>query len=97
MDRALCGLSTVNRSVTICSAGSGSTMKSPVRIIAGTTDVTPVKLTQIYLDGKKIFEQPLSAINVVLPIASGRHRLTVQGLDTASVFFKTSIHITVSP
>lgn len=94
---ALCGLSTVNRSVTICSPGNGSTMKSPVRIIAGTTDVTPVKLTQIYLDGKKIFEQPLSAINVALPIASGRHRLTVQGLDTASVFFKTSIHITVSP
>jgi hypothetical protein len=94
---ALCALSTVNRTVTICSPASGSTVASPVRIIAGTTDVTPVKLTQIYLDGKKIFEQPLSAINVALPIAGGTHRLTVQGLDTASVFFKKSITINVSP
>lgn len=94
---ALCALSTVNRTVTICSPSSGSTVASPVRIIAGTTDVTPVKLTQIYLDGKKIFEQPLSAINVALPIAGGTHRLTVQGLDTASVFFKKSISINVSP
>ena len=93
----LCALSTVNRSVTICSPGTGSTVKSPVRIIAGTTDVTPVKLTQIYLDGKKIFEQPLSALNVALPITGGTHRLTVQGLDTAKVFFKKSISINVSP
>jgi hypothetical protein len=94
---SLCALSTVNRSVTICSPGNGSTVASPVRIIAGTTDVTSVKLTQVYLDGKKIFEAPLSAINVALPIAGGSHRLTVQGLDTASVFFKKSISITVSP
>jgi len=93
---ALCALSTVNRSVTICSPSSGSAVASPVRIIAGTTDVTPVKLTQIYLDGKKIFEQPLSAINVALPISAGAHRLTVQGLDTASVFFKKTISVNVS-
>jgi hypothetical protein len=94
---ALCALSSVNRAVTICSPDNGSTVTSPVRIIAGTTDVTPVKLTQIYLDGKKIFEQPLSAINVTLPIAGGSHRLTVQGLDTAKVFFKKSTSINISP
>jgi hypothetical protein len=94
---ALCALSTVNRTVTICSPGNASKVKSPVNIVAGTTDVTPVKLTQIYLDGKKIYETALSAINVNLPIAGGTHRLTVQGLDTASVFFKKSISINVSP
>ncbi|MGB9123418.1 MAG: SBBP repeat-containing protein [Candidatus Angelobacter sp.] len=94
---SLCALSTVNRTVTICSPGNGSTVASPVRIIAGTTDVTPVKLTQVYLDGKKIYETPLSAINVNLPIAGGTHRLTVQGLDTAGVFFKKFISINVSP
>ena len=92
---ALCALSTVNRSVTICSPASGSTAASPVRIIAGTTDATPVKLTQVYLDGKKIYETGLSAINVGLPIPTGTHRLTVQALDTASVFFKSTVNITV--
>jgi hypothetical protein len=94
---SLCALSTVNRTVTICSPGNGSTVKSPVNIVAGTTDVTPVKLTQVYLDGKKIYETPLSAINVNFPIAGGTHRLTVQGLDTAGVFFKKPISINVSP
>ncbi|MGZ4899470.1 MAG: DUF7948 domain-containing protein [Candidatus Angelobacter sp.] len=94
---SLCALSTVNRTVTICSPGNGSTVKSPVNIVAGTTDVTPVKLTQVYLDGKKIYETPLSAINVNLPIAGGTHRLTVQGLDTANVFFRKTISVTVSP
>jgi hypothetical protein len=94
---SLCALGTVNRSVTICSPANSSTVRSPVNIVAGTTDVTPVKLTQVYLDGKKIYETPLSAINVNLPIAGGTHRLTVQALDTASVFFKKTISINVSP
>jgi hypothetical protein len=94
---ALCALSTVNRSVTICSPASGSSLNSPVNIVAGTTDVTPVKLMQIYLDGKKIYEAPLSAISVNVPMTFGTHRLTVQALDTASVFFKKSISINVSP
>lgn len=91
----LCGLSTLNRSVTICSPSSASTVASPVRITAGTTDVTPVRLTQIYLDGKKIYEANLSAISVNLPIAAGTHRLTVQAFDTANAMFKKSITITV--
>jgi len=93
---SLCALSSVNRSVTICSPGDGSTVKSPVNIVAGTTDVTPVKLTQVYLDGKKIVEAPLSAINVNLPIANGTHRLTVQAFDTNNAILKKTINITVS-
>jgi len=93
---SLCALSSVDRSVTICSPGDGSTVQSPVNIVAGATDVTPVKLTQIYLDGKKFYEAPLSAINVNMPIANGTHRLTVQAFDTNNVIFKKTIHMTVS-
>ncbi len=92
---SLCALNSGNRTVTICSRGNGSSLGSPVNIVAGTTDATPVKLTQVYLDGNKIFEIKLSAINVNLPIAAGTHRLTVQALDTANVFFKTTVNITV--
>jgi hypothetical protein len=93
---ALCALNTANRTVTICTPGNGSTVQSPVNIVAGTTDVTPVRLTQIYLDGKKIYQAHLSAINVRLPIAGGGHRLTVQAQDTANVFFKKTIFVQVS-
>jgi len=93
----LCALSSVNRSVTICAPANGATVKSPVNVVAGTTDVTPVKLTQVYLDGKKIFEARLSAINVNLPMAKGTHRLTVQAFDTNNVIFKKTVNITVGP
>jgi hypothetical protein len=92
---SLCALNSGNRTVTICTPGNGSNVGSPVNIVAGTTDATPVKLTQIYLDGKKIFEIRQSAINLNLPIATGTHRLTVQALDTANVFFKSTVNITV--
>jgi beta-propeller repeat-containing protein/Big-like domain-containing protein len=92
---SLCALNSGNRTVTICTPGNGSNVGSPVNIVAGTTDATPVKLTQIYLDGKKIFEIRQSAINLNLPIATGTHRLTVQALDTANVFFKSRVNITV--
>jgi len=32
---------------------------------------------------------------VNLPIATGTHRLTVQALDMANVFFKSTVNITV--
>lgn len=91
----LCALNTMNRTVTICAPSSGSTAKSPVRVIAGSTDANPVKLTQVYLDGKKIFEARLSAINVSLSMPAGMHRLTVQAIDTANVIFKKSITLKV--
>jgi hypothetical protein len=93
----LCALGTVDRTVTICGPTDGGSVKSPVNIIAGTTDITPVRLTQVYVDGTKIYEAPLSAINVRLPIAAGRRRLTVQVRDTNGALFKKTVYITVSP
>jgi len=66
-----------------------------VNIVSGTKDLIPVRLTQVYLDGKKIYKAPLSSINVNLPIPLGTHRLAVQALDTAGVFFSKTISINV--
>ena len=90
-----CVPNAVTGTVAICSPASGSTVTSPVRIVAGTPKVTPVKLTQIYLDGKKIYEARLSAISVSLPIAAGTHRRTVQAIDTSNAIVKKSITVTV--
>ncbi|HET9792367.1 MAG TPA: SBBP repeat-containing protein [Candidatus Angelobacter sp.] len=92
---ALCALSTVNRTVTICSPLNGRTVVSPVRVTSGTTSVTPVRLTQIYLDGKKIYQARLSAISVLIPMSTGTHRLTVQAFDTSEVIFNKTIRVNV--
>jgi hypothetical protein len=88
-------LSTANPSTTICSPAAGGTVSSPVTIIAGSTDSTPVKLLQIYVDGKKAYEAALTAVYVSLPISAGTHRITAQAVDTKNVVFKKSINVTV--
>lgn len=91
----LCQLSSVNPSATVCSPAAGSTVSSPVKIIAGTRDSIPVKLLQIYIDGKKKYEAPLAAVYVTLSLPAGSHRVTAQALDTSNRIFKKSINITV--
>lgn len=91
----LCALSRTNPSATICTPSAGSAVSSPVTIIAGTTDTTPVKLLQIYVDGKKQFEAALSAVDVSLPLTAGSHRITAQAFDTSNRIFKQSITVTV--
>jgi hypothetical protein len=92
---SLCALRTTSPSVTICTPHASTTVHSPVEVMAGTNDSAAVKLTQVYLDGKKIYEAFLSAIDVKLPIPRGTHRLTVQAIDSGNVTFKQSINITV--
>jgi hypothetical protein len=91
----LCRLGSVNPSVTLCAPSGGSTVSSPVKIIAGTRDSAPVKLLQIYIDGKKQYEAPLSAVYVTLNMAAGTHRVTAQALDTSNRIFKTTVNVTV--
>jgi hypothetical protein len=55
-----------------------------------------VRLTQIYLDGKKVYQARLSAISVLIPISPGAHRLTVQAFDTSEVIFNKTIQVTVA-
>lgn len=91
----LCALSTVNPSATVCSPANGSTVSSPVKVIAGTTDSTPVKLLQIYVDGKKKYEAALAAAYVTLSLPAGGHRITAQAIDNSNRIFKKSINLTV--
>ena len=91
----LCALSTVNPSATVCSPAGGSTVTSPVKIVAGTTDSIPVKLLQIYVDGAKKYEAALAAAYVTLSLPAGSHRITAQAIDTSNRIFKKSVTVTV--
>lgn len=92
----LCGLGSTTPSLTICTPGSNASVHSPVTIIAGTRDARAVRLLQVYVDGTKRYEAPLSAIDVKLSLATGTHRLTVQGFDTAGTLLKKTIYFTVN-
>jgi len=91
---SLCALNQTRNTVTICSPGTAA-VHSPVEVIAGTNDSAAVKLLQVYLDGNKIYEAFLSAIDVRLSIPKGTHRLTVQGIDAGNFTIKKTVNITV--
>lgn len=92
---SLCSLGTANPSVTICKPAANATVSSPVEIQAGTFDLTPVWVIQVYVDGKKMYEAHLSALDIKLPMSAGTHRLTIQAQDTKNVVFKKTVYVTV--
>jgi len=83
----------VNETVTICTPSNGQTLGTPVHVTAATTDSKPVKYTQVYLDGAKVYEVMTGAVDTSIAMSAGTHRLTVQASDGA--IFKTTIYVTV--
>src|SRR3954470_5258437 len=91
----VCALNQASPSVTICKPATGSTVHSPVEVMAGPRESPKVRLVQVYVDGKKVYQANLASLDVKLNIAPGTHRVTVQAFDTANVVFKSSVNITV--
>ena len=85
----------VNQTVTICSPSSGTTVTSPVHVVAGTTDSNSIKVLQIYVDGVKVYQVASNELNANVTMANGPHRLTVQAQDSTNALFKSTESITV--
>lgn len=69
-------------------------MSSPVHVSAAAMGNGPVKVTQVYVDGKKAFESSGNALETDLKLNAGTHTVTVQGLDNDG-FFKQKNTVTV--
>jgi PKD repeat protein len=90
-----CSVSSVNRTITICSPSNSATVSSPVQVVAQATDASSVKYMQVYVDGVKVVQAPhTTTINSAIAISTGTHQLTVQAKDAAGVF-QSSLTITV--
>lgn len=84
----------VNQTINICAPSNNSTVTGPnVQILATATDSLPVKYLQLYVDGVKQYQVYSSTLNTTMPLATGKHRLTVQASD--GTIFKTTIYFTV--
>lgn len=92
-----CSVPTTAPFIGICTPADGATVHAPVNIVAQTSDPTPVRLLQVYVDGVKKYQARLSAIAVKLPMTVGKHRVTVQEYNTSNAHFAKTIFITVSP
>jgi phospholipase C len=92
-----CALNTQNQTVTICTPGDGETVSSPVHLVAGATDSTPVRSMQVWVDGKKTYEQFSAPLDVYLTtLTPGAHRIGVQAYPISGPVFKAVQNIVVS-
>jgi hypothetical protein len=85
-----CSFPGVNRTIRVCSPTSG-TVNSPVPIQANVTNSEDVKAIQVYVDGviKFISERFSRSVDTSLPMAAGKHRITVKAWDIGGPFSQT--------
>jgi hypothetical protein len=83
--------------VNICTPANTSSSTSPVNLLAG---VNPPNGTlariDVWLDGKKINSYYSTPLQIVLPMAVGKHSISVVGVDSAGTTVKglTSVNVT---
>lgn len=81
--------------ISICSPAEGSTVASPVRVLASATDPAPVVRMELWEGGKKWYEQAGNALDTSLALASGAHTLTVVAVNSAGGSTRRSVGFTV--
>jgi hypothetical protein len=91
------GSTTANK-VTITSPVSGTSVASPIQVVASATAAAlPIKVMQIYLDGVKKYEVLNTAsINTSVAAATGLHTLVAQAYDANYKYFYSTVQVTVT-
>jgi hypothetical protein len=91
-----CALSSTDPSVTICTPMPNSTVTSPVKIVAGTTDsASTVTNTFVWVDGVKQWTASGGSLNTSVAMSPGTHRVTVQAKDSSGRYFQSTMNIAV--
>jgi phospholipase C len=83
-----CALSTTNQRITICTPAGGSVVSSPVHLVAGVTDTSPVTSIQVIQSGTVLYQTNSAPLDVYLTnLTSGSHTITIKATDQAGVSF----------
>jgi hypothetical protein len=83
------------RTARFCSPIDGEIARSPILLVTWAEPISTIKVSQVYVDGMKVYEKNTGGLHTLLPMALGRHRVTVQAYDDQGPFQNT-IHIRVN-
>jgi PKD repeat protein len=92
-----CTVKTTDPSITVCSPTAGSTVKSPVHVVAKTTDSAGVTALDIYVDNQLAYKSTANSADTMLTMGTGSHTIVVQIWDKAGRILKQPVTFTVSP
>jgi acid phosphatase len=88
-----CAPGPINQTMTICTPTSGQSVGSPVHITAAASSTTPVKYSQVYVDGVKKYTTTSANIDTFVTLSVGTHKLTVKASN--GTLFGTTIYFAV--
>lgn len=80
--------------VRITSPTSATATTPTVRVTGTAVSGYAIKATQVYVDGVLKYQTSLSTADTTVSLATGTHRITVQGLDVSGGIFKSSVNVT---
>ncbi|HLJ86218.1 MAG TPA: Ig-like domain-containing protein [Candidatus Angelobacter sp.] len=83
-------------SVTVSSPANGSTVSSPIPVIASANAPHAIKTMQVFLDNKSVFTVNAASLNTSIAASTGAHTLMVQAADSTGATYRQSLVVTVS-
>lgn len=86
---------TSSTGVTVTSPAGGSTVTSPIPVVAAAHAPNPITAMRIYLDGNSVFSTSSSELNTTIPASNGSHTLVVQAWDSTEAVYKQSLTVNV--
>ena len=87
---ALCGFP-----LTISSPASGTSVNSPVPLVATATPPVPIYTVRVYVDGQAVLYTPDVQVNQLIWMANGQHTVEVVAEDTSGYIATASIQVNV--
>ncbi len=82
--------------VTVSSPTSGSTVSSPVHVVASASSSVPITAMKIYVDNNVAYSTSASKLDTYLTMSAGSHSVVVQSWDSNGTVSKTGVNISVN-
>jgi hypothetical protein len=89
-------LASAQASIGISTPANGSSVSSPVHIVASASASKPIIAMRIYVDGASVYSNSTNKIDTYVKMASGKRSVTVQAWDSGGGIQKASIGINVA-
>jgi len=81
--------------VSVSSPANGSTVGSPMHVVASAGTGHPISAMRVYLDGNSMYTANSGQIDTTIPAANGSHSLIVQAWDTTGAVYKQTLTVSV--
>lgn len=92
-----CNPGSTDPSVTICMPQSGAALNSPIHLQIATNDSSQVDLLQVWYNGVKRWQNPVSSADLFLATGGGGpYRITALAHDVSGRWFQSSVNVSVT-